>query len=171
MVIGKCLIMTPPLATACAQSMPQSNSNIFQMCISLIQNLDKHLNAIIDTYGSQSYIFLFLIVFLETGLVLTPFLPGDSLLFAAGALSGLKKLRLDILFSVFISSAILGDAMNYAIGSWLGAKLIKSKLISKNAIKKTEAFYGKHGGKTIILARYNLTIILINNYNYLNYNI
>lgn len=127
------------------------------MCLGFLDfflHLDTHLSAIIAKYGTMTYAVLFGIVFCETGLVLTPLLPGDSLLFAAGAMAGLGKLNISYLFAVFIIAAILGDAVNYAIGSWLGQKAVESKFISKSAIEETEAFYEKHGGKTIVLARF-----------------
>lgn len=117
-------------------------------------HLDDKLGAIIAEHGTATYAILFAIVFCETGLVLTPFLPGDSLLFAAGAFAGLKKLNIYYVLATFISSAILGDAVNYSIGAWLGEKAIDSGVVSKKAITKTEKFYDKYGGKTIVLARF-----------------
>lgn len=122
--------------------------------VEFILHLDEKLGAIIAQHGTATYAILFAIVFCETGLVLTPFLPGDSLLFASGAFAGLKKLNIFYLLATFISSAILGDAANYAIGSWLGEKAIDSGVVSKKAITKTEKFYEKYGGKTIVLARF-----------------
>jgi len=122
--------------------------------LDFILHLDVHLNAIIANHGKATYGFLFGIVFCETGLVLTPFLPGDSLLFAAGALAGLGKLDIVYTCSIFIIAAILGDAVNYSIGSWSGQRAINSGVVSKHYIEKTERFYDKHGGKTIVMARF-----------------
>ncbi|CAK0786874.1 hypothetical protein CVIRNUC_010088 [Coccomyxa viridis] len=117
-------------------------------------HLDKHLSAIIAEHGKATYAILFAIVFAETGFVLTPFLPGDSLLFAAGAFAALGTLNVWALLGIFITAAILGDALNYAIGNYAGAKAIESGLVRQDFIRKTEDFYRKHGGKTVILARF-----------------
>ncbi|CAL5222281.1 g4620 [Coccomyxa viridis] len=119
-----------------------------------VLHLDKHLSAIIAEHGAATYAILFAIVFAETGFVLTPFLPGDSLLFAAGAFAALGSLNVWALFAVFITAAILGDALNYAIGNYAGARAIERGVVNKEFIKKTEDFYRKHGGKTVILARF-----------------
>lgn len=121
---------------------------------SFILHLDKHLAAMISAHGDTTYVILFAIVFAETGLVLTPFLPGDSLLFAAGAFASLGLLRLPLLMAVFIVAAVLGDAVNYAVGNYLGSKALQSNLINKEYIDKTEAFFSKYGGKTVVLARF-----------------
>lgn len=130
---------------------------IFTFLIDFILHLDVHLTEIIQAYGALTYLFLFLIVFAETGLVVTPFLPGDSLLFAAGALSALGSLHLSALLILLYAAAIAGDSVNYWIGSLFGQKIVdnpKITFINQEHIDKTEAFYKKHGGKTIILARF-----------------
>ena len=120
-------------------------------------HLDQHLAEVIQRYGTTTYFLLFLIVFLETGLVITPILPGDSLLFAAGAFAALGHLRLWPLFFLLCVAAILGDTVNYAIGARLGPKVFsysKSRFFNPEHLKKTHAFYEKYGGKTIIIARF-----------------
>lgn len=118
-------------------------------------HLDKYLGVIINNYGFQTYFILFCIIFLETGLVITPFLPGDSLIFVAATFSALGMLNIYILLIVLIIAAILGDTVNYEIGRHLGNKIIKNgKLIKKEHIDKTNKFYEKYGGKTIIFARF-----------------
>jgi membrane-associated protein len=120
-------------------------------------HLDRHLAEVIAQYGVWTYALLFLIVFLETGLVVTPFLPGDSLLFAAGAFCALGALDLWPLFFLLVAAAILGDTVNYAIGHYLGPKVFhyeKSRFFNPDHLRKTHAFYEKYGGKTIIIARF-----------------
>jgi len=120
-------------------------------------HLDQHLAEVIQQYGRTTYLLLFLIVFLETGLVVTPILPGDSLLFAAGAFAALGHLRLWPLFFLLCVAAILGDTVNYAIGARIGPKVFsysKSRFFNPEHLKKTHAFYEKYGGKTIIIARF-----------------
>ena len=120
-------------------------------------HLDQHLAEVIQRYGTMTYLLLFLIVFLETGLVVTPILPGDSLLFAAGAFAGLGHLRLWPLFFLLSVAAILGDTVNYAIGARLGPRVFsysKSRFFNPEHLKKTHEFYEKYGGKTIIIARF-----------------
>lgn len=124
----------------------------------LMLHLDKHLPEIMFAYGHYIYAILFMVVFCETGLVVTPFLPGDSLLFACGALAAAAPDGMDIkiVTVIFLVSAILGDACNYMIGEKLGLKLIESKssLIKKEHIDKASDFYAKHGHKAIFLARF-----------------
>jgi len=120
-------------------------------------HLDQHLAEVIQQYGRTTYLILFLIVFLETGLVVTPILPGDSLLFAAGTFAALGHLRLWPLFFLLCVAAILGDTVNYAIGARIGPKVFsysKSRFFNPEHLKKTHAFYEKYGGKTIIIARF-----------------
>jgi membrane-associated protein len=120
-------------------------------------HLDTHLAEVIQRYGTTTYAILFLIVFLETGLVVTPLLPGDSLLFAAGSFAGIGALSLWPLFFLLCLAAILGDTVNYAIGARLGPKVFsysKSRFFNPEHLKKTHAFYEKYGGKTIIIARF-----------------
>jgi membrane-associated protein len=120
-------------------------------------HLDRHLAEVIQQYGVWTYGLLFLIVFLETGLVVTPILPGDSLLFAAGTFAALGSIRFWPLFALLCVAAILGDTLNYAIGHYLGPKVFhfeKSRFFNPDHLRKTHAFYEKYGGKTIIMARF-----------------
>lgn len=120
-------------------------------------HLDTYLADIVSQYGALTYGILFLIVFAETGFVVTPFLPGDSLLFAAGALASLGSLNLGFIILLLIIGAIVGDTVNYWIGHFFGKKLVdnpKITFINQEHIDKTEQFYKKHGAKTIIFARF-----------------
>lgn len=121
-----------------------------------ILHIDTHLGEIISSYGAVTYGILFFIIFMETGFVVTPFLPGDSLLFAAGAFAALGSLNIIILILILIGAAILGDTANYWIGHFLGEKMIANPKIpiKKEHIEETKEFFKKHGGKTIILARF-----------------
>ncbi|MGD0649894.1 MAG: DedA family protein [Verrucomicrobiia bacterium] len=128
-----------------------------QYIVDLFLHLDKHLNDVIGHYGVWTYAILFLIIFCETGLVVTPILPGDSLLFAAGALTGGGgPLRVSWLLVVLTVAAILGDTVNYWIGHLFGEKLSQKfpRVIKKEYLDKTHAFYEKYGGETIILCRF-----------------
>ncbi len=125
--------------------------------IDFFLHLDKHLAELISSYGAWTYGILFLIIFCETGLVVTPFLPGDSLLFAAGTFAASGSLNLWWLMLLLIIAAIIGDAANYYIGYKIGARLLQnqnSKIFRKEYIDRTHAFYEKYGGKTIIFARF-----------------
>src|ERR1043166_3113982 len=125
--------------------------------IDLFLHLDKHLNAVIENYGVWTYGILFLIIFCETGLVVTPILPGDSLLFAGGGLGGGGgPLRVSWLLALLIVAAILGDTVNYWIGHLFGEKLAARfpRVIKPEYLAKTHAFYEKYGGETIILCRF-----------------
>lgn len=124
--------------------------------VSFILHIDTYLGQIIKDYGALSYGILFLIIFAETGFVFTPFLPGDSLLFAAGAFAALGAFNIWLLVGLLIVAAILGDTVNYWIGHFFGQKLIEHPKVPINQahIDKTNAFYEKHGGKTILLARF-----------------
>ncbi|MDZ4863475.1 MAG: DedA family protein [Gemmatimonadota bacterium] len=124
--------------------------------IDLFLHLDRHLSEIIAQYGTWTYAILFLIVFCETGLIVTPFLPGDSLLFAAGTFAGLGDLDPWLLFGLLSSAAILGDTLNYWVGRWVGPRAFSGKVpfLNPHHLEKTQAFYVRHGGKTIILARF-----------------
>ena len=119
-------------------------------------HLDEHLNQIVTTYGVWTHLILFAIVFAETGLVVTPFLPGDSLLFAAGALAAIGSLDLWLLVVLLIGAAVLGDTVNYWVGAWIGPRAFSGnvRFLRKDYLERTRAFYEKHGGKTIILARF-----------------
>ena len=122
-----------------------------------ILHLDKHLDALIAQYGVWIYAMLFAIVFLETGLVVFPFLPGDSLLFVTGAVAARGEMDLVTLIIVLIIAAITGDALNYAIGRRIGPQVFRwenSRWFNKAAFDKAHAFYERHGGKTIVLARF-----------------
>jgi membrane-associated protein len=125
--------------------------------IDLFLHLDEHLTSLVNLLGPFIYILLFGIIFAETGLVVTPFLPGDSLLFAAGALAGLGYLNVIFLYVLFLAAAILGDSLNYWIGNKVGPRVFtreNSRVFKKEYLEKTRRFYDKHGGKTIILARF-----------------
>ena len=124
--------------------------------IDFILNIDTNLILLIQAYGIYIYPIIFLIFFCETGLVVTPFLPGDSLLFAAGALASRNLLSLGILFALICCAVLLGDNVNYAIGRFLGPRVFKqnSRWFKREYLMKTHAFYQKHGIKTIILARF-----------------
>lgn len=122
-----------------------------------IFHIDDYLAQIISLFGWWTYVFLFLIIFAETGLVIAPFLPGDSLLFAVGTLAGGGFLDIWVAYAVMFFAAVLGDAVNYWIGHYLGPKVFSkehSRFFKKAYLEKTRAFYEKHGGKTIIIARF-----------------
>jgi membrane-associated protein len=129
---------------------------LIKFLFDFILNLDVYLDQIIANYGSLTYAILFIIIFIETGLVVTPFLPGDSLLFAAGAFAALGSLNIFLLLALLTVAAILGDTVNYWIGHFFGEKLVANPRIpiKKEHIEKTQKFFDKHGGKTIILARF-----------------
>lgn len=120
-------------------------------------HLDEYLGHLVNTFGAWTYLILFLIVFAETGLVVTPFLPGDSLLFVVGTLSGTGYLNIWVCYVTLIAAAILGDSVNYWVGQKMGPKVFaneNSKIFKKAYLEKTREFYEKHGKKTIILARF-----------------
>lgn len=129
---------------------------IIQNLIDFILHFDQYLNEIIQAYGVWTYALLFLIIFLETGLVVTPFLPGDSLLFAAGTFAGIGSLNVWILWLVCFTAAVLGDTVNYWIGNKIGPRAFDQdiRFLKREYLERTERFYEKHGGKTIILARF-----------------
>jgi len=130
--------------------------NLIHFLIDFILHIDKHLNEIILQYGRLTYFILFSVIFAETGFVFTPFLPGDSLLFAAGTFAARGSFNVHILFLILASAAIIGDNVNYWIGRKLGTKLFarNSRFLKKQYLDKTHLFYEKHGGKTVILARF-----------------
>lgn len=130
--------------------------NVIKSILDFILHLDVHLGQIISTYGIATYAILFAIIFVETGLVFVPFLPGDSLLFVAGAFAALGSLNIFVLLALLILAAIAGDTANYWIGHFSGEKIIASKKspINEKHLTKTNEFFKKHGGKTIILARF-----------------
>jgi len=122
--------------------------------VDLFLHLDEHLAAVINQYGGWTYGILFAVIFMETGFVVTPFLPGDSLLFAAGTFAAIGSLNVWVLAGLMIIAAILGDSVNYSIGHYLGDRAYNIKWIKKEYLDKTHAFFEKHGGKTIFLARF-----------------
>ena len=125
--------------------------------IDFILHIDQHLIELTQTYGLWIYAILFLSVFCETGLVVTPFLPGDSLLFAAGAVAALGGMNVHMAAALLLAAAVIGDAANFAIGKYFGEKLFAkpdSRVFKREYLDKTHAFYEKYGGKTIILARF-----------------
>lgn len=131
--------------------------NLFLKLADFIIHIDNYLGMIIQNYGVYAYVLLFIIIFCETGLVVFPFLPGDSLVFAAGAFAAMSKLNIFVIYIILLLAAFLGDTANYSIGKRVGNKienLEKSKLIKKEYIDKTEKFFQKHGGKSIVLARF-----------------
>ncbi len=125
--------------------------------IDVILHLDTHLQWVIQTYDTWTYAIIFMVIFCETGLIITPFLPGDSLLFAAGAFAALGSLDLAALFVLIFIAAVLGDFVNYSIGNYIGPKIFKkekSLFFNKEYLMRTEEFYEKYGAKTIIAARF-----------------
>ncbi|MEK4714019.1 MULTISPECIES: VTT domain-containing protein [Sporosarcina] len=131
---------------------------IIQNIFSFILHIDEHLVEIIQNFGSLSYVLLFLIVFVETGLVIFPFLPGDSLLFASGALAAMGAFNIVLLLIVFFTAAVIGDTVNYQIGKKVGTAIKPNSLIGRvidqEKMDKAEKFFNKHGGKTIVIARF-----------------
>jgi membrane-associated protein len=132
--------------------------DFFVQIINIFLHLDKYLSDVIQNYGYLTYLMLFIIIFCETGLVILPFLPGDSLIFAAGAFAAKGDMETGILFAVLTLAAVLGDSVNYEIGKALGPKIIsaekESRFIKKSHIQRTHDFYEKYGAKTIIIARF-----------------
>jgi membrane-associated protein len=124
--------------------------------VDIFLHIDEYLGEIIRDFGIWTYLILFLIIFMETGFVVTPFLPGDSLLFAAGAFAARGDLNVVLLFVLLIAAAILGDTVNYWIGHLIGPKAFSGNIrfLKKEYLDQTHKFYEKHGGKTIILARF-----------------
>lgn len=122
--------------------------------VDLFLHLDEHLASVINQYGGWTYGILFAVIFMETGFVVTPFLPGDSLLFAAGTFAAIGSLNIWALAGLLMFAAILGDTVNYSIGHYLGERAYGIKWIKREYLDKTHAFFEKHGGKTIFLARF-----------------
>jgi membrane-associated protein len=123
----------------------------------ILVHLDKHLGELVAQYGLWIYGILFLIIFCETGLVVTPFLPGDSLLFVAGTIWAASGMDVHLLVVILLVAAILGDTVNYSIGRWIGPKAFhfeQSRFFNRKALDRTHEFYERHGGKTIIIARF-----------------
>jgi len=137
---------------------------LIQYLIDLFLHLDEHLSVIINTYGGWTYALLFAVIFMETGLVITPFLPGDSLLFAAGTFASpalaqpgmAPPLNIWMLYALLLVAAVLGDTVNYWIGHYIGPRAFSGNIrfLKKEYLDRTHQFYEKHGGKTIIIARF-----------------
>jgi len=130
--------------------------DVIKFLIDFILHLDEYLSEIITNYGAWTYGILFVVIFIETGLVVTPFLPGDSLLFAAGSFAALGALNPVYLFILLSFAAVIGDTVNYSIGHYIGPRAFSGevKFLKKEHLDRTHEFYEKHGGKTIILARF-----------------
>src|SRR5678809_286713 len=126
---------------------------IFATFIDIVLHLDVHLAALLAQYGPWVYALLFVIIFCETGLVVTPFLPGDSLLFVVGALAAAGGMHIGIVMALLVAAALCGDNVNYWIGRWSGTRLF-ARWINPAHLKRTHDFYERHGGKTIIIARF-----------------
>ncbi|KNY26276.1 DedA family protein [Pseudobacteroides cellulosolvens] len=129
--------------------------DLIMQLIDFVLHIDKHLAEIIKDYGAWTYMILFLIIFCETGLVVTPFLPGDSFLFALGALH--TSLDIKLAYILLVIAAILGNTTNYLIGKFIGTKMLefkKIRLVKQEHLDRTHAFFDKHGGKAIILSRF-----------------
>jgi membrane-associated protein len=124
--------------------------------IDIILHLDKHISWLLDKFGHTSYLILFIVIFMETGFVFTPFLPGDSLIFAVGTFAALGYFNIWLLLGLIALAAVLGDSVNYAVGHFIGMKLFEKerRFIKKHHLTKTQSFFDKHGGKTIIIARF-----------------
>jgi membrane-associated protein len=125
--------------------------------VDVVLHLDQHLLLLVQNYGLWIYGILFLIVFCETGLVVTPFLPGDSLLFVAGTVAGAGSMNAHLLVALLLLAAVLGDSLNYAIGHYIGPKVFRyedSWFFKKAYVERTHRFFERHGGKTIVLARF-----------------
>jgi membrane-associated protein len=129
---------------------------IIAYLIDLFVNLDEHLSLVITRYGTWTYLILFLVIFMETGFVVTPFLPGDSLLFAAGTFAALGALDITLMFLLLFAAAVLGDTANYWIGRRIGPRVFEmnSRWLKREYLERTHRFYERHGGKTIFLARF-----------------
>ncbi len=125
-------------------------------CIDFVLHIDRNLLAITQQYGMWSYSFLFVIIFMETGFVVTPFLPGDSLLFAAGSLAALGSLNIWVVWALCVAAAFTGDTVNYWIGRLIGPQLFETnnRFLKKKHLEKAQAFYDKHGGFAVVLARF-----------------
>ncbi|MBN3860518.1 DedA family protein [Neisseriaceae bacterium PsAf] len=125
--------------------------------IDFVLHIDQHLNFLVQNYDKWIYLILFVIVFCETGLIVTPFLPGDSLIFAAASIAAIGGMNIYLLWAIIIIAAIFGDAVNFSVGKYFGEKLFSnpnSKIFKQKYLIDTQNFYAKHGGKTIIIARF-----------------
>jgi membrane-associated protein len=131
--------------------------DLLKTVVEFVLHIDRHLSAIIQQFGAWTYAILFAIIFIETGLVIMPFLPGDSLLFAAGTFAALGALDVRLLIALLAVAAVIGDTVNYWIGHRIGKKAFSredARFFKKEYLDRTHAFYEKHGGKTIIIARF-----------------
>ncbi len=128
--------------------------DLINTLVDFFLHLDAKLAAIISQYGTWTYVILFVVIFMETGFVITPFLPGDSLLFAAGSFAALGSLNIWVLLILLSIAAVLGDTVNYWIGHYMGDRAYNVKWIKREYLDRTHAFFAKHGGKTIFLARF-----------------
>ncbi len=128
--------------------------NLLELGFDMLLHMDEYLAQIINQFGTLTYALLFVVIFIETGLVITPFLPGDSLLFAAGTFAALGDLNPFYLFGLLAAAAVLGDTANYWIGHRVGERAYHIKWIKREYLDRTHAFFEKHGGKTIFLARF-----------------
>jgi len=129
---------------------------LVNLIINFVLHMDTYLAQIVDLFGVWTYLLLFVVIFCETGLVITPFLPGDSIIFVAGALAGIGALNIVVLFFLLVTAAILGDSVNYWLGSVIGVKAFDGRFryLKQEHLDKTHAFFERHGGKAIILARF-----------------
>lgn len=131
--------------------------DILLQLLDILLHLDKHLAILVEQYGPWVYAILFFIIFAETGFVVTPFLPGDSLLFVAGALAALGGMDIVLLMATLTTAAVLGNQVNYHIGRFIGPKVFHwedSRFFNRKALDKTHAFYEKHGGKAVVISRF-----------------
>ena len=130
--------------------------SLFEQALSLVLHVDQHLFALVEAYGPWLYAILFVVIFCETGLVVTPFLPGDSLLFAAGTVAGAGYMSYPLLAGILLLAAVLGDFANYEIGRHVGPSIFnrETRFLNKAHLLKAHAFYQQHGGKAIVLARF-----------------
>lgn len=127
---------------------------VLKTLVDMLLHMDEYMKQIIQQYGSLTYAILFFVIFIETGVVILPFLPGDSLLFAAGTFAAFGDFNPWVLFGLLATAAVLGDTVNYSIGHKLGERAYNSRFVKKEYLDRTHAFFQKHGGKTIFLARF-----------------
>ena len=131
--------------------------DVIMMLIDFVLHIDRHLRTLCADYGTWVYVILFIIVFCETGLVVTPFLPGDSLLFAVGSMAAIGALDVTWVMLILMVAAILGDTVNYSVGHYVGPKVFHeehARFLNREYLLRTHCFYEKHGGKTIVIARF-----------------
>jgi membrane-associated protein len=150
-------VSAPVLGSPAGLVLSWEGMELIAFLVDFVLHIDQHLDLLIQAWGLWVYLLLFLIVFCETGLVITPFLPGDSLLFAVGAFAARGSLDLAWVFILLIAAAILGDTVNYWLGQMVGPKVFqseKSRLLNRKHLIRTHEFYERHGGKTIIIARF-----------------